>query len=260
MNSPNRLNPEDIYDSIMAVMESSSGNTHVLVKIDNTALTPRNYKNVYRQIAEKLGANFDKKCCDPFRGFFYPNRVVYTNFDCESYHYDPSKFIGFSAFPLNGYAKVVSRGDSNSEAGEFVKGNRNHFIFRTLLKMVKERGDVGCWMEEFAYGYIQEDFTKDEIDRIIEYFRKTDRKFKRIRFWGQCQKNKYEERFGKYRQLRIEGKSHQEACMEGLSDISVKTQQKYRAAYNKEFGIKARYGKLGRTWKRKADSNACSSK
>lgn len=251
MDSPNRLNPEDIYNCVMAVMESSSGNTHVLVKIDNTALTPYNYKNFYRQIAEKLGSNYDKKCCDPFRGFFCPNKIVYTNFSCESYVYDPSKFISFNISKPNIFKNIVSCEDSNSEIGVFVKGNRNHFIFKSLLKTVKERGDVGSWMEEFAYNYIQEDFTKDEIDRIIEYFRKTDRKFKRIKLLGQYKKNKYEERFGKYKQLRLQGKTHQEASIEVLSDVSIKTQQKYRSNYNKEFGIiEMCGGTTGRTWTR----------
>jgi hypothetical protein len=246
----NKLEFDSIVKCVMVVMESSGGHVHVVVKVDNKLIRPTNYKKVYRQIAEKLGSNYDSKCCDPFRGFFYPNRIVYQNFDCESYVYEPSKFICFNSSKPNILKNIVSREDSNSEIGEFVIGNRNNFIFRTLLKMVKERGDVGCWMEEFAYNYVQDDFTKDEIDRIIEYFRKTDRKFKRIKFLGQIKKNKYEERFGKYKQLRMEGKTHQEACMEVLSDMSVKTQQKYRSNYNKEFGInEMRGGKIGRTWK-----------
>jgi len=167
------LNPDSISKCVMAVMESSSGNTHVLVKINNKLLSPNNYKKMYKAIAKELGSNYDKKCCDPFRGFFYPNRIVYQNFECDRYVYIPQKF------PQNppNTTNVVSCDNSNSEIGEFVKGNRNNFIFRTLLKMVKDKGDVGRWMEEFAYGYAEEDFPKEEIDKIIEYIRKTDRKF-----------------------------------------------------------------------------------
>jgi len=257
MNSTDRLNPEAIYDCIMAVFESASGNTHVLVKIDNTNLTPRNYKAFYRQIAEKLGANYDKKCCDPFRGFFQPNRVLYTNFDCKKYLYAPSNFLEFSAIQANKYSNCISWGDSNSDIGEFVKGNRNHFIFRTLLTMVKEREDLGDWMEAFAYPYVQEDFTKDEIDRIIAYLRRTDRKYKRLKLLGQIKKDRYEREFGEYRKLLIDGKTHQEACLEVLSDKSVKTQQKYRARYNREFNInEMRGGAIGRSWQWKNKEGA----
>jgi hypothetical protein len=220
----------------MAVFESSSGNTHVLVKIDNKLLRPNNYKKVYRQIAERLGSNFDKKCCDPFRGFFYPNRIVYQNFDCESYVYKPAKDPRRLPSQWVISDNVVSF-DTNSEIGEFVKGNRNNFIFRTLLKMVKDKRDVGRWMEEFAYGYAEDDFPKEEIDKIIEYLRRTDRKFERIRFLSQYQKNKYEKNFGEYSKLITEGKTHQEACMSSpISNLSIPTQKRYRAKYNKVFG------------------------
>jgi len=247
-----KLDQDSIYKCVMAVMESSSGNTHVLVKVDNKKLRPSNYKKIYKSIAEELGSNFDQKCSDLFRGFFAPNRIVYTNFSCVSYAYNP-KYHPLKQ-PSQGVItdNVVSFDNSNSEIGEFVKGNRNHFIFRTLLKMVKDRGDVGHWMEEFAYGYAEEDFPKEEIDKIIEYLRRTNRKFKRIRFLSQHQKNKYERNFGEYRQLRIEGKNHQEAFTSLALNLSIPTTNRYRARYNKEFGINERRGgKIGRAWKRK---------
>jgi len=109
--------------------------------------------------------------------------------------------------------------------------------------MVKDKGDVGHWMEEFAYGYAEDDFPKEEIDKIIEYLRRTDRKFERIRFLSQYQKNKYEKNFGEYSKLRTEGKTHQEACTSLISNPSIPTLKRYRAAYNKMFGIKEKRGK-----------------
>jgi len=248
-----KLNQDSIYKCVMAVMESSSGHTHVLVKIDNSTLKPSNYKKIYKQIAEKLGSNYDSKCCDPFRGFFYPNRIVFTNFNCENFVYNPDLYIPEPVSPSPIKAINTLMCDTSKffdpEIGEFVKGNRNQFLFKTLCKMIREKQDWGGWMEEFAYPYIEEDFPKEEVDGIIKWIRKSYKKFHYMVIGRQ---KKYERIFETYRQLRIEGKTHQEAYLSVNPTMSMPTQKRYRARFNKEMGItEMRGGKIGRSWKSK---------
>jgi hypothetical protein len=235
-----------IFHCVLAVMESSSGNTHVLVKIANK-LHPNNYKKIYKSIAEKLGSNYDPKCNDLFRGFFYPNKIVWSNENCSSYkvklEVSQTNNLGNSSDTTNS-DEIISKG--------FVKGNRNVFIHRTLCKMVREKQDLGEWMEKFAYPYIEPDFEKKEIDKIIASIRKTFKKNTKKKIVSNGKAKKFGLTYGMYRQLRIDGKTHLFAWTFVSQTMSLITSKRYRAKYNKEHGItEKKSGKKGRTWKLK---------
>jgi len=146
---------------------------------------------------------------------------------------------------------------TNSNIGVFVKGNRNNFITKTLCKMAREKRDTGSWMEEFSYPYIETDFTKEEIDGIIIWIRKTYKdKGGKKKIISNGKTKKYETAYGMYRQYRQDGKIHLFAWSSVSQTMSMATQKRYRARYNKEFGIKEkRGGKKGRTWKCKKREN-----
>jgi|GEM_PF-5140818 len=251
VNIPNSSDTTNsVFDCILAVMESSNGNTHVLVKIANK-LHPSNYKNIYEAIAKELGSNYDTKCCDLFRGFFCPNRIVYSNENCPSYKVKLE--VSHSKNNL-----LNSSDTTNSKIGEFIKGNRNNFITRILCKMTREKQDVGSWMEDFSYHYVEPDFKKEEIDNIIKWIRKTFKgKGYKKKVIPNGKTKKFGITFGMYRELRIEGKTHLIAWTSVSQTMSMITQKRYRTKYNKEFGIKEKkFGKKGRKWKckiKKAD-------
>jgi hypothetical protein len=236
-------NYEPILKSIVAVMESSNFNTHVLIRVANQ-LTTNNYKRIYTAIAEELGSNYDKSCNDLFRGFFAPNRIVFFNPDAIGYEvnpvYPPLQPPNSIYININ---KLSKCGGQNQEIGEFVKGNRHNFLFKTLFKMAQKRGGTGSWMEETAYPHIQEDFQKEEIDKIITWIRKKYRTNPKI--------ENFQVTYGLYKNMREIGQNHEEAFNSVLYNASERTQERYRAKFNKEFGIVQKGGTNGKTWKRK---------
>jgi hypothetical protein len=255
-SNDNLLNSSDttnsVFDCVLAIMESSSGNSHVLVKIANK-LHPNNYKNIYETIAKELGSNYDSKCCDLFRGFFVPNKIVYVNENCLSYKVKLE--VSQTNNLLNSSDTINSK-----EIGEFIKGNRNNFITQTLCKMVREKQDVGDWLEDFAYPYVEPDFEKEEIDNIIKWIRKTYKgRSGKKKIVSNGKTKKFGFTFGLYRQYRMDGKTHLVAWTSVSQTMSMATQKRYRSKYNKEHGItEKKSGKKGRTWKckkRKAKNN-----
>jgi len=313
-----KANP--IFDSVLAVMESSKGNTHVLVKVQNNLLNENNFKKVYKTIGEeldsKLNSKYDTACNDLVRGFLCPNRIVFFNKNCadfdlknfiktntacmligdeknlvknavfdsveavsdprvevslillhekndtstfdkdvdKNYNYKNER-VEVSSDNSNSKRVEVSSDNSNSKPkkpkGEFVKGNRNNFLIKTISE-ANLNGDIDK-LEEILYPYINhknnndKKYTKEVIDKKIDWARKTfNPKFRKKSVFKETPKKSYEA----YRELRINGKTHITAWTFTDSTISIATQKRWRAKYNKEFGIKAKYGVKGRKCKK----------
>jgi hypothetical protein len=140
----------------------------------------------------------------------------------------------------------------SKDKGEFVKGNRNDFLIKTISE-ANLNGDIDK-LEEIIYPYINhknnddKKYTKEVMDVKIAWARKTfNPKFRKKNVFKETPKKSYKA----YRELRINGKTHITAWAFTDSTISVTTQNRWRAKYNKEFNIKAKHGIKGRTWKLK---------
>jgi len=280
-------NSNSIFNSVLFVEESFKGYTHAVIKVcDHNLISENNFREIYKLIAEKeIGLDYDPTCGEPNHGFFRGNRKVYSDENCVGFDLknfikinkisllieDEKKLVKNAVFDsveavsdteLESSMTILIQENDNSNSkkskskskdkGEFVKGNRNNFLIKTISE-ANLNGDIDK-LEEILYPYINhknnydKKYTKEVIDVKIAWARKTfNPKFLKKNVLKETPKKSYKA----YRELRIDGKPHITAWAFTDSTISVTTQNRWRAKYNKEFNIKAKHGIKGRTWKLK---------
>jgi len=223
--SPEELMQDGVPDFVKAVFESASGRTHVLCEVSN--LNDSTHATAYDQVCSLLGVHADVSCKDlATRGFFVPNRIVYVASYTIAIVLSISKSLVLVNPPTTLRTERTNGIDKNPYI--FIKGQRHNWLYEELKKLTREQNCTNG-IRNWAFQFIQPDFTRREILSLCMWFEKNFRPYshaKGTKTGGRKSKYDY------YRFLRNCGVAHKRI----LSDLFLPegTGKKYRSRYNKE--------------------------
>ena len=174
---------EKIEYTKMAFVSPSGLGLKIIVETNNTDVERHTevYKELVNYYGNQLNVKFDSQTCDVSRlCFFSYDETAYYNCESKIFISKKEKKMMENKVVSNGgeYNKVIERIiEFTKRKQRYVKGNRNRFVY-LLVKNSKLGGVPEEIIREFCINnYVEEDFSVEEIESIMEVYNDDEIKF-----------------------------------------------------------------------------------